>query len=265
MSSLQNKMYNYGQTPPEKVWDKIAAALDESHIADEFPSKLYNSESIPPATVWEKIVQSLEAEHLVAVPMLRRRFPLLRYAAAAIIIGIGIFGVIKWTGKNNNSSGNGDITISKNPDTAGKKENAVTDENKTAGNNKDKEYIIPEDDKNSIVKTEQVKTIPEKKVKKNYSVQDTDYDTEPIYAYNELSPARIADRYIMLMTPNGIVRMSKKLGDLVCCVSGQEQDEDCKDQLKKWQEKIACSPVAPSPGNFMDILSLVSSLNDNDL
>ncbi len=92
-----------------------------------------------------------------------------------------------------------------------------------------------------------------------------EFDTDPVYAYNELSPTNIADRYVMLMTPNGIVRMSKKLGNLVCCVSGQEQDEDCKDQLKKWQEKIACSPVAPSPGNFMDILSLVSSLNNNEL
>jgi hypothetical protein len=67
----------------------------------------------------------------------------------------------------------------------------------------------------------------------------------------------------MLMTPNGIVRVSKKLGDIVCCVTGEAEDEDCKDQLKKWQQKMATTTVAP--GNFMDILTLVSSLNDNDL
>ena len=62
------------------------------------------------------------------------------------------------------------------------------------------------------------------------------------------------------MTPDGgIVRMSKKWGDLVCCVSGQDSDENCKDQIKKWQEKLACAPVAN--GNFMDILSLVNTLN----
>ena len=69
----------------------------------------------------------------------------------------------------------------------------------------------------------------------------------------------------MLMTPDGnIIRMSKKLCDLVCCVSGQEQDEGCKSQLKIWQEKMASSSVAPSPGNFMDILNLVSTLQDNN-
>ena len=72
-------------------------------------------------------------------------------------------------------------------------------------------------------------------------------------------------RYIMLMTPDGnIIRMSKKLSTLVCCVSGEEQDADCKDQLQRWREKIACAPGTHSPGNFMDILSLVSSLQDNN-
>ena len=75
----------------------------------------------------------------------------------------------------------------------------------------------------------------------------------------------LTDRYIMLMTPDGnIIRMSKKWSDLVCCVSGEEQDADCKDQLKKWQEKMAASSLAPSPGNFMDILSLVNSLDENN-
>ena len=42
------------------------------------------------------------------------------------------------------------------------------------------------------------------------------------------------------MTPDGnIIRMSKKWSGLVCCVSGEEQDEDCKNQIKKWQKKIA--------------------------
>ena len=46
------------------------------------------------------------------------------------------------------------------------------------------------------------------------------------------------NRYVMLMTPDGnIIRMSKKLGGLVCCVSGQEQDEECKSQLKVWRKR----------------------------
>lgn len=68
----------------------------------------------------------------------------------------------------------------------------------------------------------------------------------------------------MLMTPDGqFIRMSKKLGDLLCCVSGEEQDPDCIDQMKRWRQKIAISNLTPSPGNFMDILNLVKSLQEN--
>ena len=92
---------------------------------------------------------------------------------------------------------------------------------------------------------------------------DTDL-SQSIYAYADHIP-KLSDRYIMLMTPDGnIIRMSKKWSDLLCCVSGEEQDADCKNQLKKWQEKIATSSLAPSPGNFMDILGLVNSLNENN-
>jgi hypothetical protein len=86
-----------------------------------------------------------------------------------------------------------------------------------------------------------------------------------VYAYEDYVPD-LADRYVMLMTPEGsIIRMSKKLGDLICCVSGEEQGDGCKDQLKKWQEQMAMSSLAPSPANFLDILSLVNSLDDTEL
>ena len=74
----------------------------------------------------------------------------------------------------------------------------------------------------------------------------------------------IADRYIMLMTPDGnIIRMSKKLGNIVCCVSGQEQDKGCADQMKKWREKLASPGANHSSGNVLDILNLINSMKDN--
>ena len=88
---------------------------------------------------------------------------------------------------------------------------------------------------------------------------------QPVFI-NESNTDDVSDRYIMLMTPDGnFIRMSKKWADLACCVSGEDQDSGCKDQLQRWREKIACAPVAPSPGNFMDILNLISILqNDKD-
>jgi hypothetical protein len=264
MSSLQNKLYNYAESPPKKTWEKIAAALDESNLADEFPSKLYNAEAVPPASAWDKIASSLDAEHPVVIPMPRKSFPLFRYAAAAAIIGIITFGIIKWTGTNNSQIDTKKLAGTKDS-TPGNKETVLPNENNIVKNNTSKENISSEESNAKIANTNQVKTTHIKKARNSYSVSENIDATQPIYAYNEYGP-NLADRYIMLMTPNGnIIRMSKKWGDLVCCVSGEEQDNDCKDQLKKWQEKIAASPVAPSPGNFMDILSLVSSLSDTDL
>jgi len=84
-----------------------------------------------------------------------------------------------------------------------------------------------------------------------------------IYTYNDHVP-KIADRYITLLTPDGsFIRMAKRWGNLLCCVAGEEQDADCKNQLKAWQDKLAESSVLSAPGNFMDIVTLVNSLNDD--
>src|SRR5690606_8024204 len=70
----------------------------------------------------------------------------------------------------------------------------------------------------------------------------------------------VSNRYIMLMTPEGnIIRMSRKLGDLVCCVSGEEQDDDCIEQMKKWREQLASPNHGHAAGSFMDILGLLKS------
>ena len=55
--------------------------------------------------------------------------------------------------------------------------------------------------------------------------------------------------------------MSKKLTDMVCCVS--DENNECKNQIKKWREKVICSPACHSTGSFMDMLGLVEALQDN--
>ena len=92
---IQNKMYNYEVTPPAKVWENIAAALDECEMTHEFPSTLYGIQRTPPAATWEKIKTALDAEQETAIPERRRFFPLFRYAAAAAVIGLIAFGSLQ--------------------------------------------------------------------------------------------------------------------------------------------------------------------------
>ena len=89
MNSLKDKIYNYEVTPPAGTWDKIAIDLDEAELANKFPDRLYNMDATPPASSWEKVNASLNpASDPVAIPLLKRITPFLRYAAAAIFMAL---------------------------------------------------------------------------------------------------------------------------------------------------------------------------------
>ena len=263
MSSLQDKLLNCEVTPPGIVWDKIAAALDNPvSIEDEYPSRLYNYEQEPPHDTWTKIETALDQDN-PATPV--RRIPFLRYAVAAAVMGAIAFGIIKWTGSG--TTGVKDIsTITATNQPAAKSTIPVA----PAAGNTDTGTDSPATQQKTKADYRRLDQLARTNMKKALASKQTGDESgiEPdqaLYAYEDHAPD-LAERYVMLMTPEGsIIRMSKKLGNLICCVSGEEQGPDCKDQLKKWQEKMATSSLAPSPGNFLDILSLVNSLNDSEL
>jgi hypothetical protein len=297
MSSYQDKLKKYEVTPPADVWAKISSELDESLSAQEFPSALYGMEAIPPAAAWNNIAAELdesapgqklasklynmevappasawsridtalypaETETAPVVAISRRRNSFLRYAVAAAVIGIAAFGIIKWMG----GATDPDDSLANNPK---RPDTTVKTPARIPVQPTPKEELAPANQPVGSTEMAVTETTPRPRRDKSnaaisnaaYSYADADYASNPLYAYEDHSP-RIADRYIMLMTPEGnFIRMSKKWSDMVCCVSGEEQDADCKNQLKQWQQKLATSSVA-SPGNFLDILSLVNSLEN---
>lgn len=269
MSSLHNRMYNHEVPPPGNAWEKIASALDESELQSNYPHRLYSMEIIPPAGAWEKISSSFVSGKEKAVAPVRRLSPILRYAAAAMLVGAVAFGIIRFAVNNDNNetyslnAGNpGDTNTNKNTPKTTDTGNALVTQ----------DIEVRQSNTSRIAERESIKPgpverkVPGRAVNTTYT-QPLQIDPElsqSIYAYADHVPD-IADRYVMLMTPDGnLIRMSKKWSNLLCCVSGEEQDPTCKSQIKKWQEKIASSSLAPSPGNFMDILGLVSSLNDSN-
>jgi len=306
MSSLEkHKMYNYEVTPPDGIWNKIAAELDNGAYSNKFPSTLYNIEIAAPVTVWEKIANRLDdslfadefstkLNNAEVTPPTgnwnkikalldeqsdtgkRKIFPILRYAAAAAVIGL-----IAWGGFQlfNSKSNEPDIAVQKvfpvNPDTI-KSETIQTD---NSSDQKIATTDIPsaEDEARNDAALEASKKTYAKldvatrsKIKNaadfyftsgsESAINTRGLNVEPVASNFSES----GNRYIVLMTPDGnIIRMSKKLGNLVCCVSGQQEDFECVNKIKKWREQIANSASNHSPGNFMDILSLVNSLQEN--
>ncbi len=272
MESLRDKMFNYEVTPPNHCWENISIDLDDAAMSHEFPSSLYKMEVTPPITAWEKVNAALNPNTAAIVkPTSTKLFPILKYAAAAIVVGIIGFTVLKLVVNNNNNSEKANqVAESKDTSKSGSNLSAKGKDVVTSGDDVAKDDQIADQNKNLVSSFDP----PLKKIGKKANPHAGGYKTkEPIgpetelsrsiYAYEDHVPD-IAERYVMLMTPDGhFIRMAKRWSDLLCCVSGEEQDADCKDQLKRWQQKMATSTLAPSPANFLDILGLVNSLQDN--
>jgi hypothetical protein len=278
-SKFSSKLYNAAAIPPSHLWQRIVTTLDESLLVDDYSSKLYGVEVAPPGAAWNKIKTSLEEEEGIPVPEVRRLSPLYKYAVAAIIIGLMVWSGIRFLdNKPTDTAVAGQKTLQPKKNTVTPQTTPVETapvESVAATSSID----LTDEARNDAALEASKKTFAKLDIPAAHSkIKNAAnfYFASPSYVAgnigdpgtapdsDEVKSTDISNRYILLMTPDGnIIRMSKKLGGMVCCVSGAEQDENCKDQMKKWREKIACSNTAHAPGNFMDILSLVSSLQDN--
>lgn len=276
-NTFPSTLHNIEITPPPSAWKNIENTLDEAFLENKYAEKLIGIESNPPAFVWANVKTALDAEkEEIATTPVRSISPFLKYAVAAAIVGLLAWGGIRLL---NNEPGNTEMAGQ--PPTE-QNNNAVIPNNNlpapinTAEKNIADNYSL-EDARNDAALEASKKTFAklDKTPNTKLSIAKDFYFNPNLSTANtrgleegDYYPApalKSASRYITLMTPDGnIIRMSKKLGDLVCCVSGEEQDEKCLKQVKSWQQKLADSPAAHSPGNFMDILSLVNSLQNNN-
>ncbi|MBP9104310.1 MAG: hypothetical protein KBF82_10630 [Chitinophagaceae bacterium] len=276
-SALANKfpatLQNIEVSPPSNAWKNIALAIDESLLVDDYSSRLAGLAVAPPTGVWNKIKNNLDNESVIAIPERRRIAPLIRYAVAAAIIGL-----IAWGGFTLFNNKSGDTPIAKeNPVVSPTPETTPEIANVTPVENTDINDINTsiEEARNDAALEASKKTfanldvrVAKSKIKNAadfYFVPEIDEpgtrglgNWEPPIPKEDLS-----NRYFTLMTPEGnIIRISKKLSDIVGCVSGAEQDKECLDQLKIWQQKMANPKSTHSSANFMEILNLANSLQD---
>ena len=295
---FSKKLQHASDTPPAAAWAAISSTLNELHLSNQYPSTLYNLEASPPPKAWDKIAASLAVKPAIDNTRRAPVIPFLRYAAAAAIIGAVVFGTITLLNRTSGESSNTDIATNNstvnnqasatqppetgtlNPEITQPVENSVP--------------VISDEERNDRALEASKQTYaglgynPQQRMKKvNEEFFRTPADPievsanfNPVHTYEELECTDVntpsfasgsfsidmAGRYAMLLSPDGhFIRVSKKLGDLVCCVTGEEQDDACIDQLNKWRRKMANSPVTPAPGNFLDIVDLVRTLKETNL
>ena len=146
---LKRKLYNYDVEPPEIMWSRIVATLDqeinaefpqrlytletpppfdawnrieeklEEDIQEQYPTKLYNLEIAPPPETWNKILTLLDEEKAIPeIPSKRRIISFVRYAVAACIIGLIALGTLKLLNQKTDSGSTALKTVSPRKDSS---------------------------------------------------------------------------------------------------------------------------------------------------
>ncbi len=274
--SLQfsSRLHSIEIIPPTRVWESITASLDEPLLENDFAEKLTNIHITPPSAVWNKITNSLDAENETPLFKQRKISPLLKYAAAAVITGFLAWGGVQlMTKKSEINDTSKQAIIQSNSVTETAAIIPTLDENIalkdiTASLEEARNDAALEASKKTFARLDNTTTSSKIKnaadfyfVNDNFEPTDTrGFNTDPIATPS----VDITNRYIMLMTPDGnIIRMSKKLRELVCCVSGEDQDKDCLDQMKKWRENIGNPSAIHSSSNFIDVLDIIKCMQEN--
>jgi hypothetical protein len=257
-SSIQNKLSNYEPVPPDVVWNRIAAALDENeeHL---FSERILTFTTPPPSGTWEKISRILDVNKVPAVvlPFYKKyRRPLKYTGAAAAIAFFAILTSLLISKK----------TISEVP----LQPSIVAKE--ALKTNTPGERSQEDADENSRSNTQSFASAirtPADRIKKTNLLGIQSQSTGSLALLDNILPKTVqrknsitsdsrTEQYMIYSDEEGnAVRLPKKLFDAFACPVEQVS---CKQKLKRIQEKIAASAQS---ADFTGILEIVKTLQEN--
>lgn len=213
---------------------------------DDVKNKMYNYETTPPDGVWKAITAELDRNEAKVIPMGKKNSRTFYYLAAASVAVI-IFCVIYFTNKSSKSTDENYTTSSdKTPLDTGVKNNTfitVPIEEKTTAKNND---------------------LPAKhKVEKDNTNQKQNKEIQKEINYNQV--ASNTSRYITVEGPQGQpVKINSKMATLIDSSETKISSKPIwNKKINEWREIMKANTLAPTPGNFLDIIELTKSLKDN--
>jgi len=253
-SNIQQKLFNYSETPPSSAWDSIAAALDEKPV---YAQKLYQYEQAPPAGVWNNVAAQIVLPETKVVPLRAKVF---KYAIAAAVLGLIAAGSIFYL---KNGAGSNLASQPQNAVSTGVNDSASD----TQTSSKQATFGDPDD---VGIKTDEDVSAGIATVSKQALVRFSPHgrlakDGMPAHAI-DITPevktridTELADRYMIATTSAGkVVRLPKKAYSDYACAETYKNYQ-CKEKIASLQSKMAAS-VATDFTEFMDLLK---KLQDN--
>jgi hypothetical protein len=254
-NQLQHKLLHYEAPPPEGVWNKIAASLDEN-ISLTLSEKLYRYEEEPSSLVWQNISSQLDnpvSERAKIVPFyVRYRKPLKYSGAVAIFVFLAILSSLFISKKTESEVPAQGIATS-----IGTKK----DTSKPSGSSKENNSVAQLSEKN---KPEHL--IARSKISR---IQQDDYQSSSSSSFESFLPQQAeknemvsssisSDKYMMYSDGDGnVVRLPKKIFSAFACPTN---DVICKQRLQQLKEKFAQSAMT---ADFTGLLQILKSLQEN--
>ena len=216
---------------------------------EDFKNRLYNYETTPPEGVWEAIASQLDENEVKVIPITRKKNNRFYYLAAASIAVI-LFCFIFFFNRS---------SISENKRIA----NNTHIQGDTAGNDK---FImtVPQEEKTLVKNTDTVISPSDTKLEKGGPNQkqtrepnDTEPDDHNLMASNA--------KYMVIEGPEGQpVKISSKMAMLIDSSETKISSKPVwNKKIDEWKEIMKSNTLAPTPGNFLDIVELTKSVKDN--
>jgi hypothetical protein len=271
---LKRKLYNYEAEPPEIVWSRIVAALDqeinaefpqklytleatppfdvwnrieeklEEDIREQYPTKLYDLEVAPPPQAWNKILTLLDEEKAIPeIPSKRRIISFIRYAAAACIIGLIAFGTFKVLNQKTDNRSTALKTVLPRKDSSAALIQDPTRQLTTPSNNLPRERAgLAQIEAKSRKKTSSEPAVSMTQMAATFPVLASSRSTSDFRQVSlkgdipgNCSLISDADPYLMFVNPDGyLIRISKKLAERLGCIYTNGNS----DQYNRCQDQI---------------------------
>lgn len=224
---------------------------------DDVKNRMYNYETTPPEGVWKAIAAELNRNEAKVIPMTKKRNKTFYYIAAASV-AIILFCLIFFTNRSSKSANEQLVTSSSNDktqsDTGVNNNNVIMtvpiEEKTTLKNNTDTDELLAQ---NKLQKARPNQN-QSKEVIKNTDSTD-----------NNLTASNTTSRYITIEGPQGQpVKVSSKMATLIDSSETKISTKPIwNKKINEWREIMKGNTLAPTPGNFLDIVELTKTLKDN--
>ena len=221
---------------------------------DDPKNRLYNYEVTPPEGVWSAIAAELDREGTKVIPLSRKKSNTIYYVAAASVAVI-LLAVIFF--KRPEKPAAGQLVTA--PDKT--KVDSGVNNTHTIISVPVEEKIVAKNDK----KSEQ-EDVAENRVPKNGSTPGENHKT--IKKHESAGDDLIAgntSRYITIEGPQGQpVKVSSKMAMLIDSSDQRTPPKPIwNKKINEWREIMKGNTLAPTPGNFLDIIELTKTLKDH--